>query len=311
MKTSLVQSTKEILALNSITPLVLLKGEREFAFNGRYLKRTLFDTTTVVYDALYCNKPVIVKIYLYPKNNLDRFKREIYVYKNCPVQFVGWKNVLSDLYLSAETPLPYLIIEKVNGKPLGSWCNIENTNTVLFQRLLQTITTLHSQTSIPKNYLRSPHYLIDYYLNKFLFTFSFNKFGRRWKQIWNSYLQAADLVKSRWHEYPDTFIFTDLHPSNIIVTNTHFKLIDFDSISLGKGELDLAFLYLAALGTVMQEEMISQIISFISPGRRIFFNFFLFYLALFQYGAITRDYSGKKIVSLKEELEKCTNQFNS
>src|SRR3989344_4254249 len=135
----LLPKVKSILNSTHVDPLFLIKGDAAFSFNLPRTERKLYDKSTLIYEAVYKKKPSILKIYLFPDHDIDRYHRELYIYRSFPQYIKNRILSISTLYSYNENPLPYLILEKIEGKNLGSWCNIEIEDGQLFKNILHEI----------------------------------------------------------------------------------------------------------------------------------------------------------------------------
>jgi len=314
MKKSQITRIKQILLINSFKPTKLLKGDSRFAAPFK-IERPLqqdFDIKTVLYEGLFQNKKAIIKIYLNPQKEFSRFERELYVYLKIRKQVPVWNRISVKLFDYGNKPLPFLVLERLVGSPLGDWFHIKQNKIEPLINLLEILPLVYKQTKLPKKYAYSFYNNPDFLLKKT------KKIKRTLKLLkpekalffWQFYHKLGTYLKKRWNSVPSGFIFSDLNPANIfLLKEEEIRIVDFDAISIGKKTYDYAFLYYAAIGSKIQPVLSKKIAdSFRQTKDWNFFFYFLFYLSLTHSWSFVANHDLAKFNAVIKEIEQLLKQ---
>jgi len=282
-----IAKISHIFKTTPFKPLKLIKGRSDFArsfgiINDNYQKD--FDSKTVIYEGLLKNKPSIIKIYLHPEKEIDHFQRELYVYSKIRKQNPVWKKISAALLNSNDHPLPFLILEKLSGSPLGDWFHIKNNKIKPLKELLKILPLVYQQTKLPKKYAYASYDNLSFFLKKtekMKRTLSLVKKNQA-DLFWQSYLNLGKHLKTEWNSIPNGFIFSDLNPANIfLLKKGGIRIIDFDAVSLGKKAYDYAFLYYASIGGKLEKFFLKNVAhSFLQSKEKHLFILFFSYFSL-------------------------------
>ncbi len=293
-------------------PLKLLKGDLDFAVSfgiKRHNYQKDFDNKTVLYDGLFENKKSIIKIYLYPEKEFNHFERELYIYTQVKKSAPIWKKISAKLFNYSDRPLPFLILEKVTGYPLGDWFHIKYDKTTKpLKELLTILPLVYQQTKLPKKYAYTTYDKLSFFLNR---TEKINRTLTILNQtdadyFWHSYLNLGHRLKTKWGLVPNSFIFSDLNPANILILKKGgIRIIDFDAVSLGKKVYDYAFLYYSSIGSKSQKYLFKEIKShFFQTREKEFFIFFFIYFSLTHSWSFVANKDWIKFKAIMKELKK-------
>lgn len=276
---------QEIFNLHHIRPINLIKGPVQYRFGKMgYVSRQMMDDKTLIYECIYKDTFGVVKILIKPDKNRTRFLRELYVYRTIASTPL-WKPFTSRLlHYELLVPMPFFIIEKITGQPLGDWFHMHYNDPKILHQIIDAVYSMHKSTALPE-YMRYGSFDKVNYFMKFTF-----KMRRTLRLLDES--TRVNVIKARgnmarylqpyWGKIDNGFIFNDLNPANVLISpNKKFKFIDFDQVGYGKFEYDLSFLYLAALGNDQEQIFLSTIKSFVKyDSNKVLLDFFLFHRLL-------------------------------
>ena len=115
-------------------------------------KRPFYKQQTMLYEGLYKQQTSVLKIVIQPKNNLVRFRREIYAYSKLVRKFSFLSNHFPKLLTYANTPAPHLIMEKLEGKNCGDWFKLNSLKISDLQKIIKLLVYFHIHVSVSRQY---------------------------------------------------------------------------------------------------------------------------------------------------------------
>lgn len=306
-----IAKVRQIFRTTSFTPTKLIKGPPDFATVFKITRHNYqkdYDSRTVLYEGLFQGKNTIIKIYLHPEKEIVRFERELYIYTKIKKQAPIWKKITANLWYHGHRPLPFLILEKLVGSPLGDWFHINHNQTQPLTKLLTILPLVYQQTKLPKKYAYNTYDKLEFFLKKtekMTRTLAFLE-KKLADYFWRSYLNLGRYLEKRWFTIPTGFIFSDLNPANIfLLKKGGFRIIDFDAVSLGKKTYDYAFLYYASIGNDQQKFLYEKISNHcLRSEEKDFFLFFFAYFSLTHSWSFMANRDLVKFNAVVKELKK-------
>lgn len=223
-------------------------------------KRPFYKKQTMLYEGFYRQQLSVLKIVTQPEKSLMRFRREIYAYSKLIKKYPFLANYFPKLLTYANTPAPYLIIEKLEGKNCGDWFKLNSLKISDLRKIIKLLVYFHVHVSLPQRYS---------YKNRCL---SLEKYFPLSKKIKNKTLRLLPLLtrsnidnllrtkqrvaKKEWQNLKLGFVFNDFSPSNIFLYSDSIKFIDLETIGNGPLSYDLSLFCFAGLGTAMEKQII-------------------------------------------------------
>jgi len=224
-------------------------------------KRPFYKQQTMLYEGFYQQQPSVLKIVIQPKDSLMRFRREIYAYSKLIKKHPFLANHFPKLLTYANTPAPYLIMEKLEGKNCGDWFKLNSLKISDLRTIIKLLVYFHIHVSVSHRYS---------YKNRCLSLKKYFPLSKKNKHktlrllplpirgnVDNLLRTRQKVAKKEWQNLKFGFVFNDFSPSNIFFYSDSIKFIDLETIGNGPLSYDLSLFCFAALGTTMEKQVIS------------------------------------------------------
>lgn len=195
------------------------------------------------------NNKSILKI-LWQERFLERFKSELFIYKEFGQIKPEVSDYLPSLINYSERELKYLEIEYLDGyQPIGETNNLRpDLSEEDLLKVFKVISCFH----FPKNKLQLPFSLenlrtYDFYMRKLIKLDTGERINKYISQ--GLVKKVRDILERQKRELlvSDYFVLGDRNPSNILMKDNILKIIDFDRAGWSNPAIDFTFFYVILL----------------------------------------------------------------
>ncbi len=285
MKNVYIEKINNIINEEKITNLKFIQGLKIYDITQEKNKKSLYKKRPyLIYQGIKNNQKIILKI-LIRKNYFNFFKKELFIYKSLLKISPQLRKYLPELIKyndNFEKHAPFFIFKFYDDfKTLGkSYLLEEKINKKQLKKILDAIDLFHIKKS--------------YFLNYENFSFYYQKYIKRTKEILKKILSLKELNKLESFFIKTRSIFLkakkylcwgDVNPANILIKKTRgnfeFKFIDFEKADYAPLFRDYTTFFYAIY--LKDKKLASYFISYLKEKFKNIDFWILFYFKLLIY----------------------------